>query len=922
MSNAPPTPLRPATPRSRWSGARWSGARLAGVVVALAALTRDAPGQRLAAPIEATEAPTAAATPTPTPEPGVAFEVRFEAAPAADGTVRPFLGSLRVENDDGDLLRELEVQGDRVSVLDLPAGPYVLRAHVAGFARVARAIRTPHEPFVIPLEPIARVAGQVLGVDGQPHLATLRIVGSGIWPGRELQSDADGRFVFEDVPPGIYEVEATSDALVAEPRRGLTVDPEASVFVSLRLAAGAFASGVVVDRAGHPVPSAEIVAATSTLSASTRAVLSDANGAFRVGPFEPGAVVLDVRAAGLVTTSERCQTSAPCRVMLSEGATLRGRVLDEAHEPIADAWVEVVGEATDRAPIAVSAAVLPLAPLVFSPTATPADSALPPLPPAPSADEMPGLGVTDQVPPIPLAPGDTPEVVLVSAGAGGAPTVASPAAVVRTSLRTNAEGEFVVTGLPPGRVEVIARAPGHRAARSPRLQLAGGRTREGLELVLGAGGDVHGRVLDEHGRAADARIEARIENDPIPRYLSTDARGEFRLEDVGGAVLLFAMSEGRPTLEQIVEVRGGRTEEVAITLDAGRRTLRARVLDPHGDPIEDALVRIESLTAGTGQPRTLVSDANGEIELAAAPPGALSLEASHPAFVSAPVITRDDGLVTLTLLEPVSIATTLLDAWSGAAVADAEITWTCLDDSPCHRSTASDTNGVVDLPRARPGRYRVEVRASGYAPFARELTIRTPRRGDLVELDPFVIEPGLRVTGDVVDRFGRPVETAEITVDASDARDALVVRTDARGHFELTGVPAGRRVLSIVHVSAGEAVHSLDIRRDRDPAPIVIHLPERFDGDAAHGDRARRVLGIGIELEATEGALRISRVVGAAARRAGLVPGDELVGVDAHAVATLEEARERLVGSRLIPALLEVRRGTTTFFVRTSHELH
>jgi protocatechuate 3,4-dioxygenase beta subunit len=681
-------------------------------------------------------------------------------------------------------------------------------------------------------------------------------------------------------------------------------------------------SGVIVDRAGRPVPSAEIVASTSTLSASSRAALTDANGGFRVGPFEPGAIALDVRAAGFVTTAERCETSAPCRVMLSEGATLRGRVLDEAHEPIADAWVEVVGEATDRAPIAVSATVLPLAPLVFSPSAAPTDSALPALPPAPSADEMPGLGVADQVPPIPLAPGDTPEIALVSTGSGGAPPANAPATIVRTSLRTNADGEFVVSGLPPGRVEVIARAPGHRAARSPRLQLAGGRSREGLELVLGAGGHVHGRVLDEHGRPADARIEARIENDPIPRYLSTDARGEFRVEDVGGTVLLFAMSEGRPTSEQLVDVRGGQTEDVAITLDAGRRTLRARVLDPHGDPVEDALVRIESLTAGTGQPRTLVSDGNGEIELTAAPPGAVSLEASHPGHVSAPVIAREDGLVTLTLAEPVTIATTLLDAWTGAAVADAEITWTCLDETPCHRSTASDTNGVVDLPRARPGRYRVEVRASGYAPFARELTIRAPRRGDLVEVEPFVVEPGLRVSGDVVDRFGRPVEAAEISVDASDVRDALVARTDERGHFEITGVPAGRRTLSIVHASAGEAEQSLDVRRDRDPAPIVIHLPERFDDDGTHGDRARRVVGVGIEIEASGSTVRVSRVVGAAARRAGLVPGDVVVAVDGRAVASVDEARVRLLGSSLVPALLEVRRGETTFFVRTPHELH
>jgi S1-C subfamily serine protease len=52
------------------------------------------------------------------------------------------------------------------------------------------------------------------------------------------------------------------------------------------------------------------------------------------------------------------------------------------------------------------------------------------------------------------------------------------------------------------------------------------------------------------------------------------------------------------------------------------------------------------------------------------------------------------------------------------------------------------------------------------------------------------------------------------------------------------------------------------------------------------------------------------------------VPGDVVVAVDGRAVASVDEARVRLLGSSLVPALLEVRRGETTFFVRTPHELH
>ena len=925
MSTRPPTSENAKGPEFRGNRARaWS---ILILVAGLALLVRDAatPEALVGAtpsepdPIEAPVAPPAPASP---------FEIHFTSPPAADGSARALLGTVRVETDDGTLVRELEVRGETLAVLDVPAGPYVIRAHVAGFAQVTRAIRTPRETLEIALEPIARVAGQIHGPDGLPHVATVRIVGSGIWPGREVMADAEGHFVFENVPSGVYEVEASSDALVAEPRRGLTVDPEASVFVGLRLAEGGFVTGQIVDRVGHAVAGAEIVASVGAISTSSRATLSDASGSFRVGPFTVGAVSVDVRASAFVhAIAQPCRTDAPCRIALSEGATLRGRVLDASREPLANAWVEVIGDASDRSPIAVSATVLPLAPLLFAPTTSaPSDSALPALPTlevSPDPLAMPGLGTTDEVPPIPLAVGEIPEITLSPGGVGSGgegPMAPAPTQVVHTSLRTNEDGEFVVTGLPPGRVEVIARAPGHRAGRSPRLQLTAGRTREDVELVLEEGGHVTGHVMDEHGRAADARIEARIENDPVPRYFVTDARGAFRLEDVGGTVLLFVASDDRPTLERIVDVRGGRTEDLAITLDAGRRTVRAVVLDPQGDPVEDALVRIETMAAGTGQPRTLVTDANGEIELTAAPPGLLSLEASHPRYTSSPVILRDEQRVTLTLAEPFSVQTTLLDAWTGAAIGDAEITWTCLDADPCHRTSASTAEGIVELLRARASRYRIDVRASGYAPRTYDMELRAPRRGDVLELDPFVIEPGLRVSGDVVDPFGRVVSSAEVSIAASDTRDALRAITDDRGHFEIVGVPSGRRTVVVEHASAGPETRTLEVRRDRDPAPFVIHLPARFDDEATHGDRARRVIGVGIALD--DATTSVARVITPGARRAGLIEGDVIVAVDGVAASDPAGAALRLRGAAFLPSLLEVRRGSRTFFVRAPRELH
>jgi protocatechuate 3,4-dioxygenase beta subunit len=899
---SPPYPIRsPAARRAR------AAAPLALVALACALVLRDAREEE--ARVDARPPAPAAETTVAAPPTGETLVVRLEAQAG-----RALLGTLRLETDDGALVREVEISGAEISVHDVPAGPYVVRAHVAGFARAVRAIRVPSGSVSLTLEPIARVAGQIAGPDGQPASARVRIIGSGIWPARILEAGPDGRFVFEDVPAGVYELEAESGALFAEPRRGLTVAPEASVFVTFHLAEGATLDGRVTDlQTGRPIAGAEVVASAEPLAVSSRAATCDQAGVFQIRPLRPGPISLDVRAPGYVPAiAADCRTGQPCRVELAPGASLRGRVLDADHRPIASAWVEVVGEARDRSPIAVTSVSSAMAALL--PPAASAEDATTPATPGPAAtpgsvDDLGGLGVTAEVPPLPLVPGeiaaDPPAGAMLAASP--AASASAPTAVLRTSLRTDEQGEFVVTGLPPGRVEVLARAPGFQVGRTARLQLSPGRERGDVDIVLAPGSRVLGRVLDEHGRPADARLEARIDGDPIPRYLETDTRGEFALEDVGGTVLLAVAAEGHPLVERVVRVDRDETR-LDIALEPAARTVRARVVDPHGAPLSGALVRAETLTPGTGQPRTLISDDNGEVELSPAPLADLVLVASHPAFAGTTGIAARDGLTTLTLHAPLVATTSVLDAWTGAAVTDALVTWTCLGAELCSRETTSDASGVVDLLRARPGRYRVEVRAPGYAPLAEELVVRAPRRGELVELPPLALVPGVTLEGDAVDLLGRVVEGVEISIEGEELRDRLVAVTDARGHFRLPGIPAGHHELVAQHPSAGTLRQPLECRRDRDPPPAVLRLPARADAAPSSGDRSGSQLGVALLVRSERGAVVVDRVLGDGPRHAGLLPGDELAAIDGEPASSVEDARARLEGPTLVPALLVVRR--------------
>src|SRR5690606_17196096 len=116
------------------------------------------------------------------------------------------------------------------------------------------------------------------------------------------------------------------------------------------------------------------------------------------------------------------------------------------------------------------------------------------LEPAELAPIAPGaLEVTSgPVPPIPLAP--------TGGALALAPLPPSPSELrASASFVSDADGRFRVTGVPPGRVQVVARRPGFASASTERLYVAAGAAREDLELVLAPAGSLRAAVRDERG---------------------------------------------------------------------------------------------------------------------------------------------------------------------------------------------------------------------------------------------------------------------------------------------------------------------------------------------------------------------------------------------------------------------------------------
>ncbi|XXX76569.1 carboxypeptidase regulatory-like domain-containing protein [Sorangium sp. So ce134] len=204
----------------------------------------------------------------------------------------------------------------------------------------------PRETTAARVEP---VRGVVLDPEGRPSAGA--VVRCRDEPGMTASADTEGRF---ELPPEADGCTATA----AQPPFG---DAEPTRLAAGRdnvlhlLAAGAIA-GDVVDQSGRPVE-AYLLAIESFVPAGASArgsvdgrarKVTDPGGAFRWNELAPGRYVLTVSAAGRPPTRssavdvEAGRTTEGVRIVLPQGATLRGRVVDAASRaPVVEAQVEL-----------------------------------------------------------------------------------------------------------------------------------------------------------------------------------------------------------------------------------------------------------------------------------------------------------------------------------------------------------------------------------------------------------------------------------------------------------------------------------------------------------------------------------------------------------------------------------------------------
>ncbi|MEM7582601.1 MAG: carboxypeptidase regulatory-like domain-containing protein [Acidobacteriota bacterium] len=721
----------------------------------------------------------------------------------------------------------------RFELSDLAGGPYDLVAQASGFL----ASRVPGlqvegrdgtDLGTVTLASGVALAGRVVDGDRRGIAgATVEVDSnaSGGWLQSEqgpAQTDPDGRFVVADLRPGSPVLLVVSKpGFVTEAVRD--VRPRADEPLEVVLQVAGRLAGRVVDEAGDPIVNARLSAYEDPRPGERRrssryrnrpsSVWSTVEGRFAIENLLPGRWRLIASAKGyqnrIVNEIEvAAGTTREVEVTLATGERLEGTVTADDPTSLNQAWVSVV-EVTEDGSAGTWGSVRSTldAEGRFQVVGVPVGrvnitvyggqtrrlSESFDIHTGTNVVELhveSGFEVTGQV----VASDGTPVADGRVTLQLDEPTSVRQNVIYRSQVSTDAAGSFRFTGVSPGTYRAIAAHADLASVKSEPLEITGDFA--GLYLQLDAGATLTGRVigleladlgtleLQAYGGSGDIRM-GRIEAAGSSYRVDHLATGDWHLSAV-------VSSSGRRLGVEVEVAEGATLIEKDLEFNA-TSTLTGIVLD-NGQPAAEIGVNAVGSQGGSGS-GTTGPDGRFRIEhlghdsyrvVAYAGPGVTTTEQ---------VELNDDQDLVIELVSG-SVSGTVRASADGAPLAGVRISLDALDEAgsfdrsiPGVTHQQSDRDGTFQMPRLRPGRWRLVASIAGHAPA--ELKVDVPEAG-VAHVD-LQLDATEGVTFDVALQSGAALGLVHVAIlDASGRHLSSGRFTPIDGRVRVSTVPPGR----------------------------------------------------------------------------------------------------------------------------------
>ncbi len=767
----------------------------------------------------------------------------------------------------------------------LPGGTYSVRVVARGYDDVVRTgVTVGPVPLRIKLEKLGAFEVSVVRSEDNAPVPYARVScgGAGLWPARQVVSDAQGIAKIAGLRSGAYSLKAELGDLVSATEIGLSIERAKTTKVTLVVDIGRRLAITVTDgdaeNARH-IPNANVVLVEDGLSPFPLYGRTDAQGIVILGPVPETPLMVSAAADGFVPTSAVIvdAQATEIRVPLVRGGALVGEVVDDRGFPVGGASVEIIGTDTDGMPIAVTRAMAAFREDHFE------DSLPGSMPLIPVGE----LGVMlGPIPDLPHEEGSHRDL-----NVDDDPWV------------TNADGVFRAEPIPPGRVQVIVRHPDYVEAVSEMVTLRSGGEAH-VKIVLHSGGYLEGRIFDaDRHPVAGARVELAATAGSLERVTYADDSGVFVFPAVPHEVLVSVARPDSPSdvvARVVVEIPDRERKEIEIVLPKERDSIAVHVSDDRGYALDRVEVRAVSLDPAVPLRRTFFTDDNGDVEIPDA--AGLSLRITLTRSGKSPHVEEADpapSKMIFELPEGILARGTVTGRDGRDRLADAEI---AVHTPYGVRRAVTNADGDFEVPDMAPGRVRIVATHSAWATAEKVVEVKpdSQRRADVGAID--LPESGT-VEGTVIDPQDQPIAGARVGFGVVPTYLPLgplppgVTSTDKEGRFVLKNVPEGDVDIEAYSLEMGRNAVDVKVRAGDTTSRVVIMLPG--EGTTKKDPKGAGSVALTLGERSEKGGRTIVVVMvppNGEAEIAGIEPGERLLAVSGVEVHSIEAARKRLSG--------------------------